>query len=188
MHSWCRDCRVETIRGVRIRRPQQASLPSSPPDELRVCQPPRGIHSAGLRSGPQGRFAAAGWCYRRHSLAARHSSTPCASGRTNFQLTRISRWTSNDSSADAGYPRTPMAARLRLGSRTSLPSFPSVQGLFAPGGYRLEIPSPSSTSWKLNNSPSRDIQQFDANNPGPMIRCTKVPANDLTGQSVSLGE
>jgi hypothetical protein len=156
---WCRDCRVEAIRGGRIKRPNQASLPSSPPDELRVCQPPRGIHSAGLRSGPLGRFAAGSY-HGRHSLAARHSPTRCAAGRTNFPLTRISRWTSNDSSPTLAILAPKWLRRLGLGSRTSLPSFPSVRGLFAPGRISLEIPSPSSTSWKLNNSPSRTFSSL----------------------------
>ena len=50
--------------------------------------------------------------------------------------------------------------RFRLGSRSSLPSFPSVQGLFAPGRISLEIPSTSLTSWKLNKSPSGTFSSF----------------------------
>jgi hypothetical protein len=45
--------------------------------------------------------------------------------------------------------------RRRLAScSASLPSFPSVQVLFAPGRTSLDIPSTSVSSWKLNNSPS----------------------------------
>ena len=47
-----------------------------------------------------------------------------------------------------------------LGSRSLLPSFPSVQGLFAPGRISLEIPSTSLTSSKLNNSPSGTFSSF----------------------------
>ncbi len=48
----------------------------------------------------------------------------------------------------------------RLGSHASFPSFPSVQGLFAPARTSLEIPSMSLTSWKLNKSPSGTFSSF----------------------------
>src|ERR1017187_6991670 len=44
--------------------------------------------------------------------------------------------------------------RFTLGSRSSLPSFPSVQGLFAPSRTSFEIPSTSLTSWKMTIEPN----------------------------------
>jgi hypothetical protein len=51
-------------------------------------------------------------------------------------------------------------SRLLGGSHTSLPSFPSVRGVFAPGRTSPEIPPTSLTSWKLNKSPSGTFSSF----------------------------
>ena len=56
------------------------------------------------------------------------------------------------------FPALP-GRRFRLGSRSSLPSFPSVQGLFAPGRISLEIPSTSLTSLPPTQSRPRFFGQ-----------------------------
>ena len=43
---------------------------------------------------------------------------------------------------------------------SSLPSFPSVQGWFAPGRTSLERPSTRMSSWKLSKSPKGTFSSF----------------------------
>ena len=43
---------------------------------------------------------------------------------------------------------------------SSLPSFPSVQGWFAPGRTSLQSPSTSMSSWKLSKSPKGTFSSF----------------------------